>query len=143
MLISTVANLRWNPKIKRHYIDAGYKYTKMGDEFAVKINDLTAGSNVKVSVQCDYCKEIYEVAYYRYLNGHSGEIKTDCCDRCKKNKIRDVLVKKYGVIAPNQVEGAQDKIRKTNLELYGVENPFSSESIKKEDSGNKFEQIRV
>lgn len=134
MLISTVTDMVWNARIKKHYVDAGYKYTKMKDKFIVKVDDLTAGSNAKVSVQCDYCGTIYEIEYYRYLTAHNGEIKTDCCDKCKKNKIKDVLMKKYGVIAPNQVEGAQDKIRQTNLRLYGAENPFSSESVKEKIS---------
>lgn len=130
MLISKTAEVTWNAKVKKHYINAGYHYTRMGDKFTVDVSDLTAGSGVLVSVKCDYCNKEYKVEYRRYLNGRDGEIKKDCCDKCKKNKIRDVLLKKYGVSTPDQVEGAREKVKRTNIRLYGVENPFASDMIK-------------
>lgn len=130
MLISKMVEVSWNAKIKKHYVNAGYQYTKMGDRFTVNVDDLTTGSGVLVSVKCDYCNAKYEIAYYKYLAGHTGEIKNDCCDKCKKNKIKDVLLKKYGVSTPDQIEGAREKAKQTNIKLYGAENPFASDVIK-------------
>jgi hypothetical protein len=55
MLLTETVILKWNSKIVKHYINKGYKYTKLGDKFKVKVNDLTNGSNVLVEVKCD-CK---------------------------------------------------------------------------------------
>ena len=50
MLPKQKVTLKWNSKIKKHYVDLGYQYTKMKDEFLVDINDLTKASNVKIKV---------------------------------------------------------------------------------------------
>lgn len=130
MLISTEVDVSWNAKTKKHYVDAGYTFTKMGDRFPVLIDDLTTGSNEKVIVKCDYCGATYAVEYFRYLDGRSGEIKRDCCKKCKNIKIRETLHKKYGVFVPSDVDGAREKAQQTNLRLYGAENPFASDLVK-------------
>lgn len=52
-LISKTVIMKWNGKTKKHYISKGYTFTKMGDEFEVKIEDLSKGCNIYVDVQCD------------------------------------------------------------------------------------------
>ncbi len=61
MLLSKTVKLKWHPSNKTHYVEKGYIYTKMGDEFEVKVEDLTKGSKVKVKVKCDYkeCSDPY------------------------------------------------------------------------------------
>ena len=41
MLLTKYVTLKWNSKIYKHYVDLGYTYTKMNDEFEVYIDDLT------------------------------------------------------------------------------------------------------
>ena len=40
-LITKVVKVKWNPKNKKHYEKLGYVYTKWGEEFDVKIEDLS------------------------------------------------------------------------------------------------------
>ena len=72
MLLTKTVKLNWHPKIKKHYEEKEYIYTKMGDEFEVKVEDLTKGSNVKVLVKCDCedCKQPYlkPMPWKRYNN---------------------------------------------------------------------------
>ena len=49
MLISKTAFVKWNSKNKKHYVDLGYTFTKMGDEFEVNVEDLTSGSYAMVT----------------------------------------------------------------------------------------------
>ena len=49
--------IKWGSQHKKYYELRGYKYTKIGDEFEVRIEDLTNGNNVKIKIQCDYCNE--------------------------------------------------------------------------------------
>ena len=129
----------WNAKTKKHYVQLGYRFTNMNDKFLVKTEDLTHGSNVPVRVKCDYCGEEFSMEYYRYISSKNEEVKMDCCNRCKKYKIRDTLLQKHGVETPDKVDCARDKAYSTNMILYGARNPFSSEDIKKkiEDSNIK------
>jgi len=61
MLISKTVKLNWHYKNKEHYISKGYPFTKIGDEFEVKVEDLSDGSGIKVNIKCDceYCKNPY------------------------------------------------------------------------------------
>lgn len=131
MLLSKTVVLKWNSKIKKHYIDLGYTYTKMKDKFEVSVNDLTNGSNVEVDIQCDYCGNKYKKHWANYLieNLHSN-IHKDCCGECRKYKTQESNESKYGTNSVFKLYSIKDKIAKTNLEKYGVQNPFSSPEIK-------------
>lgn len=51
MLISKTAIVKWNSKTKQHYVNLGYEFTKMGDSFEVKVEDLTHGSSSEVIIK--------------------------------------------------------------------------------------------
>ena len=65
-LVSKTAKVKWVGKNKKHYEELGYKYTKMGDEFEVKVEDLPKGSSVKVDCICDNCKCNMHITYDNY-----------------------------------------------------------------------------
>ena len=101
MLLSKIVLVKWNSRIKKHYENKGYPFTKMGNEFKVIVEDLTNGSNVKVDVRCDCedCKDPYlkPMSLYRYLN-HVHKDGKYYCNKCsqklyavengRKNKIK-------------------------------------------------------
>ena len=90
MLISKTVEIKWNSKIKKHYVDKGYTFTKMGESVVVNVNDLTNGSTAIVRVKCDYCGNEYNKPGNRYITEHNGLIKKDCCCKCKKFKISSI-----------------------------------------------------
>lgn len=130
MLLTKEVKLKWNGKIKQHYVDLGYVFTKMKEEFIVKVEDLTDGSNVKIKVLCDYCNEEYELTWYTYT--HRTDKETDCCGNpsCTGKKASESLYKKYGVYNCRKIEDVNQKIKNTCLKRYGVENPFQAKEIK-------------
>ena len=84
MLITKKLKIKWNGGTKQHYIDLGYTYTKIGDEFEIDVNDLTNGSGYSVEVKCDfgYCKDPYlHVVWKDYLN-HVREGDKYYCRKC-------------------------------------------------------------
>lgn len=154
MLISTETKIKWNSKVHKHYVELGYKYTKMGEEFTVAVKDLTQGSNARVQVKCDYCGEIYETKYCNYLKRHKNILQKDACFKveCYENKQHEIIkakynvkniceldavrkkalltnMKKYGVPNVFQNKEIQKKIRETNLKKYGVENPVKTKGV--------------
>lgn len=48
MLLNQTVLIKWNPKNKQYYANKGYIYTKMKDNFLVKIDDLSDSSDVLV-----------------------------------------------------------------------------------------------
>lgn len=77
---------KWNNGNKKHYIDLGYKFTKLGDEFEISINHLTTSSMVKVLTMCPYCKK------ERYLE-YRKAIKSTCCRTCARKHANDEKMK--------------------------------------------------
>lgn len=130
MLISNTVKIKWNSKIKKRYVDLGYVFTKMNDEFDVSVNDLTDGSNAIVSIQCDYCGKVIKKKWCNYIICREETVNKDCCAECKKYKIIDTTKKKYGVNTVFKLHNIKKKIENTNIERYGVKNPFSSDEIK-------------
>lgn len=131
MLITKTVMIKWNSKIKKHYVDLGYEFTKMKDSFEVNVCDLTNGSAVIVDVECDYCKNIYQKHWCNYiLENKKSFVHKDCCKLCTKKKVQESLMIKYGVLNVIFLDEVKKKIKETNLEKYGCENPFANESIK-------------
>lgn len=77
---------KWNSANKKHYINLGYNFTKLGDEFEVDVDDLTDSSTVKVLTLCPYCKK------ERYMQYRKAKEST-CCRTCVRKHINDEKMK--------------------------------------------------
>lgn len=126
--------VKWNPYSQKYYQSKGYVFTKRGDEFQVKIEDLQEGSHTKVKVICDFCGEEYTKIYKDYFAQHKNG---DCCKKCQGKKSLKTTEQKYGVgfrgkklkeIAQERYsvdniaksKEISDRIKNTNLEKYGA-----------------------
>lgn len=121
MLIpNQLVKMKWHPRNKEYYENLGYIYTKMGDGFDVKIEDLTIGAKPRVKIQCDYCGQIYTIKYQNYVNRYSPELK-DACDKCKTHKVIESNIQKYGVSNVFELNEIKEKSKQTCMEKYGEE----------------------
>lgn len=89
MLLDTIVKLKWHPRNKERYENLGYNYTKIGQEFEVKIDDLSKGSPVKVHVKCDCenCKNPNNIKFIPY-NTYNRLLHNDekyYCQQCGTN----------------------------------------------------------
>ena len=55
MILDNIVKMTWNSNNKKYYVQKGYVFTKMFEEFDVDIYDINEGSNKKVLVKCDVC----------------------------------------------------------------------------------------
>lgn len=144
MLITKTVNIRWNSKIKNHYVNLGYKFTKMKNEFEVFVCDLTDSSFSEVTLKCDYCGKEYIKPWYRYIRETKDSfIKKDCCAECRKYKLQETSQVKYGVNSVFSLPEIKEKISHTNIEKYGTENPFASNEIKDKIANINLEKYGV
>lgn len=111
--------MRWHPKNIPHYTALGYQYTKTGDEFLVRVEDLPLQSHVTVTVICDYCGEEYTYKYQNYNNKCSQHL-GDACPKCKYIKNRKSVQERYGVDCVLQRPEIKAKIQNTLQKKYGV-----------------------
>lgn len=134
MIISKEAELKWNAKIKRHYVELGYAFTKMNESFIAKIEHLTKGSNAKIIVKCDYCGEKYDTKWEVYNRLRIKDyVNKDCCGnpKCTGKKAKETIQAKYGVNNIRELDFVNEKIKNTNIEKYGCENPFGNKEIQR------------
>ena len=80
--------VKWNPSNKKYYEELGYTYTKMGEEFIVRIEDLPINSKVEVVCCCDSCSKELKWKYQSYNKYVKEEGKTYC---------RKCAMKLYGI----------------------------------------------
>lgn len=82
-IISKTVKVKWNPTNKKHYENKGYVFTKMKDEFEVKVEDLLPTARVRVKCECDNCKKELYWLYYNYTLSYKEGGKT-YCNKCAK-----------------------------------------------------------
>lgn len=136
-IIDKQIKIKWASSNKQYYIEKGYTFTKMNDEFHVSIQDLRPTSHQLVKCECNYCGAIIFKEYRRCSNN----INDICCGKCQPKKNKKVLLNKYGVENISQLQETKDKVKQTNLERWGVENISQSELIKEkkvQSSINKY-----
>lgn len=82
-IINKTVVIKWNNSNKTYYINKGYKFTKIYDNFRVKTEDIMSGSAIKVNIKCDNCgKTIKDVSYNIYYNYFKANNKY-FCDKCR------------------------------------------------------------
>jgi len=77
--------IKWQIRNKTWYINKGYLFTKIGNEFEVNVKDLSDGSNILVNIQCDGCrKELKNIIWndYKRCAQENGEY---YCQKCARN----------------------------------------------------------
>lgn len=105
--------------------------------------ELSQYSKKIVKVQCDYCGEVKEVTYYSYIRNISKYGKYACSRRCASNKIKQTNLEKYGVENPFQNEEIKDKIKSTNIKNLGVEYPSQSKEVREKIKTTNLEKFGV
>jgi hypothetical protein len=140
MLLTKTVILKWNSKVCKHYINLGYQYTHIGDEFEVKVEDLTNGSTAKVVCKCEYCGNDFDIIWRSYLKLKKKTNNKDCCGKkeCTTIKAQESVKMLYGVDFTRRIPGVDEKIKQTNIEKYGCENPFGNKEIQ-----NKIKQYYI
>lgn len=93
MLLSTELEISWYYRTKQHYIDKAYKFSKFGDKFIVKIEDMQDMASVEIEIKCDYCEEVFKRRYCDHvkIKNKELEIEKDSCIGCKDLKKRELL----------------------------------------------------
>lgn len=80
--------VRWNPQNIRWYEEKGYEYTKTGETFLCKAEDLMPTCKILVSVICDYCGEIFKTQNGNY----NKAIKKDGTMSCGNSKCKSIKI---------------------------------------------------
>jgi len=91
LLLTKSVIIKWCRKNRDWYKSKGYRYTKMNDEFEVRVEDLQG--HIFVTVQCDGCGKITNIQNKIYKKHVSQDGTYNCnsfYDWCYNNLIKDV-----------------------------------------------------
>lgn len=154
MILTKELDIKWAPSSKKHYEEKGYKFTKLGDLFTIRVEDLTKSSHHKILVQCDECGKIKEVQYRYYLANlslnESGKFLCESCVAKKEDVLKEKIkksketnIRKYRVESPAGLDWVQEKSKKTCLEKYGVEYVTQTDFQKKKSKESLLQRYGV
>lgn len=131
MLLTKEVEIKWNSRIRSHFVELGYEFTSWKDTITVPIEHLYQSCQAKVAVRCDYCLEVITKVYRDYLvQLNNSPIKKDCCGKCRGLKQIEVCQEKYGVNAVSQVKEIREKQVQGTILKYGVDNVSKNKEIK-------------
>lgn len=139
LLKDELVEMKWSSANKRRYVELGYEYTKRGDSFYPKAEDvLKCSSGAKIPVRCDYCGKTFYPTSRNYEKLHKVST-IDCCVACRSKKIKQTMLDKYGVTNAVYIPEVRDKMKETCLERYGAETSLHNPEIfqKTQDSLNE------
>jgi hypothetical protein len=123
LLISDYIEVKWHNKSKAFYESKGYKFTKNGDHFDVKVIDLgdflCTGI---VTVKCDVCSKEFESKY----SSHKSREFDICSKTCVQRKKHNNFVSKLEEKSPNKfIVLGQFKSFENHISVKCVECGFS------------------
>lgn len=168
MIITEWVEAKWNAKTKKRYEDLGYKYTKMGDSFSIRVKDVSPWNSSIIEVKCDYCGNKFSSTLTRrtaIMRQSASGSKKDACSRKEcisekiiesnnklynsdsfigsetgRKKISESVMNKYGVSNVFQIEDVKDKIKATNIDRYGVESYTQTEEYRIKSKNTSLER---
>lgn len=141
MLITEELNIKINHRTKNYYMSKGYDVNH--EIIPIKIKDLPKNSGQKIKCSCDDCGKILEMTFQNYNKGIDKNKKTICktcikkyfinpfSDKDVKEKIKKTLLKKYGVDNPLKNKNIIQKRNDTMIKKYGCSYSFNNEIIDK------------
>jgi hypothetical protein len=81
-----------------------YKYDLKIGLNEISVYDLSKGSHFLVDVQCDSCGIINNIEWRNYLKFTKDESEIYCCKKCNNVKVRKTNLERYGVVCNSQLE---------------------------------------
>ena len=121
MIITREILIKINESNYHYYEYLGYDPI-IGDEIVIPIELLSTGSHYLIKCKCDGCgihKDVIFKNYMKYDNKW-GEF---YCRKCSEPKRKKTLNLNHGVDYPIQNSEIKDKMKKTLIKRYGVDNP--------------------
>lgn len=135
MLITKNVSIKIGGRNIKHYQALGYDVHKTNECIIVPVEHLSLESHSNVEVSCDYCGEIIVKEYRNLMRERKNNVNhKDCCKNCINKKTSETNNILYGVLNTFQRKETKEKIKKTNILRYGVENISSLETNKKNKS---------
>jgi hypothetical protein len=127
MILTRQINVKINETNFSYYENLGYEDIILGEELLIPVELLSKGSHFKIKCECDKCGIEKDVIYKNYVkyDVNWGEY---YCRKCSEYKRKQTLQQNFGVDYPIQNKKVMQKMKKTLIKKYGVDNISKRES---------------
>lgn len=113
----------------KYYKDKGYD-AKWREPLVVKIEDLPDGSKSQIEVECDICHKHKKTCYCYYIDSISKYGYYTCCSKCSQEKVKKTNLLLYGKESYTSTEEYRKHCRETCISRYGFDSPCKNKEIK-------------
>jgi len=120
MILTREINIKITEANYQYYEDLGYDVS-IGEFLTIPIELISRGSHHKITCKCDSCGVEKEVIYKNYIK-YDNKWGDYNCRKCSEVKRKETLRKNFGVDYPIQNKKVMNKMKKTLLNKYGVDN---------------------
>ncbi len=142
MLISNKVKIKINSSNFK-YFSKYYNDLEKGEIKDIPIEYLSKSSHYLIDVCCDICFKHKKIEYRIYCKNISNGNYYACSPKCAKEKVIATNIERYGVDNPFKSNIIKDKIKQINIEKYGASNPSKSELIKNKIKQTFLEKYNV
>lgn len=128
MIITKEIVVKNNKSNKKYYKNSIIKETD--NSLVLDVSKMPKKSSKKIDVECDYCGNIVNVSiddYTRVMDRNTSD--KYACKKCKKHKIKEKMISKYGVENCSQLDSVKKKKIDTTMKNYGCEYPMQSKEV--------------
>lgn len=84
MILDEFVEVSWCPSNKDHYVYLGLVFTKFGDRFKIRPEDLPDNSTVCINLKCNTCNTTYSLGWRVYRAKKNKHECANCPSRAKK-----------------------------------------------------------
>jgi Zn finger protein HypA/HybF involved in hydrogenase expression len=143
MILDKFVEVKINPSNYKRLRELNYIFDKVGEIIKIKIEDISTCSKIKVNVKCVNCENINKIEYANYKTQIK---KGDCkyyCYKCKSEKIKKTNLEKYNVDNISKLDTVKQLKINTTYKNYGVNYTFQSEINKNKRIDTLFNKYGV
>jgi len=132
MILTDIIMVKVNETNYEYYSDLKFMNFEpvIGETIPVPPALLSTGSHYKITCKCDGCGIEKDIMYKNYLKYKIEKWGDYNCRQCAEEKRKKALKNSIGVEYPIQDKKIKDKIKNTLLKKYGVDNPKKTKSSK-------------
>lgn len=120
MILTREIEVKINEANYPYYENLGYDVT-IGEILIIPIELLSRGSHYKIKCKCDSCGTEKDVIFKNYVK-YDNQWGEYFCRKCSEAKRKKTLRENHGVDYPIQNDKILNKMKKTLVKKYGVDN---------------------
>lgn len=122
MEYNTMIKAKWEMHTRRYYERLGYTFTNYGDLFEVTVNDFSKSSKMKIFVQCECCRNYFEIEFRNYHNRILNHLNMFCSQCITKNKLDNLYQKVIDICEKMnyQIITQRDEIVNADSEIFYI-----------------------